>query len=163
MKNDCTTNSHYLTYTFLFRKVGRMYFLNLGEKGVINLIFSEPWTIGYASKLVFFFISEAVTGVVGRADVGSCLFFISALSAYIKSCEAAKLPTHRLWGTNWSWLLCSLVFCLASMLTKELGITVLGVCAVYDIVAVSNFTFQDLATSAKKVRFIMIVMSVFVT
>ena len=28
------TNSHYLTYTFLFRKVGRMYFLNLGVKGL---------------------------------------------------------------------------------------------------------------------------------
>ena len=31
--NDCTTNSLYLTYTFLFGKVGRIYFLNLGVKG----------------------------------------------------------------------------------------------------------------------------------
>ena len=42
------------------------------------------------------------------------------------------------------------------MLTKELGITVLGACAVYDIVAVSNFTFQDPATSSRKVRLILI-------
>ena len=28
-----TTNSHYLTYTFLFRKVGRMYFLNFNWAG----------------------------------------------------------------------------------------------------------------------------------
>ena len=34
MKDDYTTNSHYLTYTFLFGKVGRMYFLNLGVKGL---------------------------------------------------------------------------------------------------------------------------------
>ena len=34
MKDDYTTSSHYLTYTFLFRKVGRMYFLNLGVKGL---------------------------------------------------------------------------------------------------------------------------------
>ena len=34
MKDDFTTNSHYLIYTFLFRKVGRMYFLNLGVKGL---------------------------------------------------------------------------------------------------------------------------------
>ena len=34
MKDDYNTNSHYLTYTFLFRKVGRMYFLNLGVKGL---------------------------------------------------------------------------------------------------------------------------------
>ena len=26
IKNDYTTNSHYLTYTFLYQKVGRMYF-----------------------------------------------------------------------------------------------------------------------------------------
>ena len=32
MKDDFTTNSHYLIYTFLLRKVGRMYFLNLGVK-----------------------------------------------------------------------------------------------------------------------------------
>ena len=34
MKDDYTTNSHYLTHTFLFRKVGRIYFLNLGVKGL---------------------------------------------------------------------------------------------------------------------------------
>ena len=34
MKGDCTTNSHYLVYTFLFRKVGRMYFLKLGVQGL---------------------------------------------------------------------------------------------------------------------------------
>ena len=36
MKGDCTTNSHYPVYTFLFRKVGRMHFLNLGVKGLIQ-------------------------------------------------------------------------------------------------------------------------------
>ena len=35
MKDDYTTNSHYLTHTFLFRKVMKMYFLNLGTKGLI--------------------------------------------------------------------------------------------------------------------------------
>ena len=34
MKDDYNTNCHYLTYTFLFRKVWRMYFLNLGVKGL---------------------------------------------------------------------------------------------------------------------------------
>ena len=36
MRDDYTTNSHYLTPTFLFRRVGRMYFLNLGVKGLIG-------------------------------------------------------------------------------------------------------------------------------
>ena len=34
MKDDYNTNSHYLTYTFIFRKVGIMYFLNLGVNGL---------------------------------------------------------------------------------------------------------------------------------
>ena len=38
MKDDYNTNSHYLTYTFIFRKVGRMYFLNLGMKGLKSRI-----------------------------------------------------------------------------------------------------------------------------
>ena len=32
--DDYAKNSHFLTYTFLFRKVGRMYFLNLGVNGL---------------------------------------------------------------------------------------------------------------------------------
>ena len=35
MKDDYTTNSHYLTYIFPFRKVWRIYVLNLGVKGLI--------------------------------------------------------------------------------------------------------------------------------
>ena len=34
MRDDNTTNSHYLTHTFLLRKLWRMYFLNLGVKGL---------------------------------------------------------------------------------------------------------------------------------
>ena len=34
LKDDYCTNSHYLIYTFLFKKVGRMYFLSLGVKGL---------------------------------------------------------------------------------------------------------------------------------
>ena len=33
MKNDYTTNSHYLTYTFLFKRLGECNFLVLGMKG----------------------------------------------------------------------------------------------------------------------------------
>ena len=34
MKDDYTTNSHSLTHTFIFRKVGRMFLLNVGVKGL---------------------------------------------------------------------------------------------------------------------------------
>ena len=33
MIDDYTTNSHYLTYTFLFKKSGRMYFFEFGSDG----------------------------------------------------------------------------------------------------------------------------------
>ena len=34
MKTDCTTNSHYITYTFSLLEVGRMHVLSLGVKGL---------------------------------------------------------------------------------------------------------------------------------
>ena len=48
MKDDFTTNSHYLIYTFLFRKVGRMYFVNLGVKGLrmaMGLCVVRCWSV----------------------------------------------------------------------------------------------------------------------
>ena len=48
MKDDCTTNSHYLMYTFLFRKVGRMHFLNLGVKGLTEWN-TPPTLFGYSA------------------------------------------------------------------------------------------------------------------
>ena len=58
MKDDFTTKSHYLIYTFLFRKVGRMYFLNLGVKGsTLSLsssksILSQPFRSKSVSEVV---------------------------------------------------------------------------------------------------------------
>ena len=39
MEDDYTTNTHYLTYTFLLKKVGRMYFWNLEVKGLRWMIY----------------------------------------------------------------------------------------------------------------------------
>ena len=39
MKDEYTTNSHYLTNKFLFKKVGRMYFWkSSGFSSVVNLV-----------------------------------------------------------------------------------------------------------------------------
>ena len=48
MKDDCTTNSHYLTYTFFFRKVGAM---NLGVEG-LNLATSQQAKLCYIHVLI---------------------------------------------------------------------------------------------------------------
>ena len=81
------------------------------------------------------FLTEAVTGVVGRADVEACFFFIASFLAYIKSHKAPTNTTlHKQNHNQWPWLLLSFVMCVASMLSKEQGITVLGVCAVYEVI-----------------------------
>ena len=53
MKDDNITNSHYLTYTFIFQKVGRMYFLNLGVK--ISLAFDSLPLLPFCLQMNKFF------------------------------------------------------------------------------------------------------------
>ena len=36
MKDDYTTNSHYLTYTFLFKRMGEFNFFILGMEGLMR-------------------------------------------------------------------------------------------------------------------------------
>ncbi|KAM4712287.1 protein O-mannosyl-transferase TMTC1 isoform 2-T2 [Anableps anableps] len=58
--------------------------------------------------------TEAVSGIVGRADVLACLLFLLTFHLYIRS------------------LLLSLFLGTCAMLVKETGITVFGVCLLYD-------------------------------
>ena len=94
-------------------------------------------------------ISEAVTGVVGRADIGACLFFLASLLAYIKSHEESTNVSLLGWNdTRWRWLIFCFLLCIASMLCKEQGITVLGTCAVYEVVAlISSNRKQNLTVT----------------
>ncbi|KAM9311466.1 protein O-mannosyl-transferase TMTC1 [Gastrophryne carolinensis] len=76
--------------------------------------------------------TEAVAGIVGRADVLAGLLFLLAFLAYIRSLEEDSAP-DRLPGTRSPiLLLLSLLLGTAAMLVKETGVTVLGVCLVYD-------------------------------
>ncbi|RWS05433.1 transmembrane and TPR repeat-containing protein CG4050-like protein [Dinothrombium tinctorium] len=60
--------------------------------------------------------TEAVTGVVGRAELLAALFYFLAFDAYISS-----------------RLLLFCTFSICSLLSKEQGITILGVCFIYEI------------------------------
>lgn len=74
--------------------------------------------------------TEAVAGIVGRADEGAALFFLLSLLCYIRHCA---LRGHAGPWRLAAWLLCSLGCAACSMLWKELGVTVLAVSALYDV------------------------------
>lgn len=71
---------------------------------------------------------EAVAGVVGRADVLACLFFLLSLFVYIHCCHSDSL----------TYCLLSVLLAGLSMLCKEQGLAVLAVSAVYDVFIASR-------------------------
>ncbi|XP_044255134.1 protein O-mannosyl-transferase Tmtc3-like [Tribolium madens] len=70
--------------------------------------------------------TEAVTGVVGRAETLSSVFFLAAFMLYAKASKSKK-------NTGWKYLSFSMLSIATAMLCKEQGITVAGVCAAYEI------------------------------
>lgn len=81
--------------------------------------------------------TEAVTGVVGRAEILSSLFVINAMTSYFK-CTGKKKKTE------WHPLLMTGFFATVAMLCKEQGITVVGVCCVYEIAIAQKLRVHDL-------------------
>ncbi|KAJ8032021.1 Transmembrane and TPR repeat-containing protein 2 [Holothuria leucospilota] len=75
--------------------------------------------------------TEAVAGVVGRADVGAALFFILSFLFYTKYCELRDGSKPLL--SNIFWMLLSILAAGMSMLTKEQGLTVLAVNLTFDL------------------------------
>ncbi|KAM6987108.1 protein O-mannosyl-transferase TMTC1 isoform 2-T2 [Aplochiton taeniatus] len=76
--------------------------------------------------------TEAVSGIVGRADVLACMLFLLSFLSYIRSvgvCVSVdSLPsTVSVWS-----LAASLLLGTCAMLVKETGVTVFGVCVLYD-------------------------------
>uniref|UniRef100_A0A8C4RKU1 dolichyl-phosphate-mannose--protein mannosyltransferase n=1 Tax=Erpetoichthys calabaricus TaxID=27687 RepID=A0A8C4RKU1_ERPCA len=77
--------------------------------------------------------TEAVSGIVGRADVLACLLFLMTFLCYIRSVD------HSCFGENFPATVssCSLLLSLflgtCAMLVKETGVTVFGVCVTYDL------------------------------
>lgn len=74
--------------------------------------------------------TEAVAGIVGRADLAACIFYLLTYLTFIK---------HILWrekNDKKQWLALSLTIILSvlALLFKETAITALIVCALFDIV-----------------------------
>ena len=101
--------------------------------------------------------TEAVAGIVGRADVGAAVFFLLALLCYRRYTQArTRITSFKVvYGANnnvapallglrkWAWLAATLLMAAASMLTKEHGVTVLAVCAIYDLLVHSKVKPRD--------------------
>lgn len=94
--------------------------------------------------------TEAVAGVVGRADVGACLFFLLCIMFYIKYCEYRSYP--ELCTRRWIYLYAALACAACSMLTKEHGVTVLAVCVIYEVLVYHKVALKELIDMPFNVR-----------
>lgn len=78
--------------------------------------------------------TEAVSSVVGRAEVLSCIFFLASLLLYSKavsSQSACRLRPRSV--TNWVFFSLSVLSSVCAMLSKEQGVMAVGVCASFDV------------------------------
>ncbi|KAK8735458.1 hypothetical protein OTU49_005399, partial [Cherax quadricarinatus] len=83
--------------------------------------------------------TEAVTGVVGRAETLSSLFFLGALVAYSgATARQVRGPRGARVATDWRLLLLAMILATTAMLCKEQGITVIAICAVYELFIVQK-------------------------
>ncbi|XP_007502899.1 protein O-mannosyl-transferase TMTC1 isoform X2 [Monodelphis domestica] len=82
--------------------------------------------------------TEAVTGIVGRADVLACLLFLLAFLSYNRSIDQLYSGECVPPTSSPFFLLLSLFLGTCAMLVKETGITVFGVCLVYDLLSLPH-------------------------
>ncbi|XP_030632534.1 protein O-mannosyl-transferase TMTC3 [Chanos chanos] len=88
--------------------------------------------------------TEAVTGVVGRAELLSSIFLLAAFLAYTKS----KALDHSI---VWTPIALTVILVAVATLCKEQGITVIGVCCVYEVFVAQGFTLPVLVDTMLQV------------
>ncbi|XP_051546267.1 protein O-mannosyl-transferase TMTC3-like [Myxocyprinus asiaticus] len=77
--------------------------------------------------------TEAVTGVVGRAELLSSIFLLAAFLAYTKS----NGTYHSI---VWTPIILTVFLVAIATLCKEQGITVIGICCIYEVFVAQGFT-----------------------
>lgn len=85
--------------------------------------------------------TEAVTGVVGRAELLSSVFFLAAFLSYTKS----KGPDNSI---VWTPIALTVLLVAVATLCKEQGITVVGICCIYEVFVAQGYTLPLLCTIA---------------
>lgn len=81
--------------------------------------------------------TEAVTGIVGRAEILCVILMVLALEAYVRAARPK--------ATRWLWLIVSMALVVAATLTKETGLTAVGVLVAYDLLYVSEAVITSFA------------------
>ncbi len=85
-----------------------------------------------------------VSSIVGRTELLCSIFFLLSLLAYQKTSSLTQRATQARKNSKINvWLFLTIFFSMLSLLSKEQGITVFGVCAAYEILLVMNFDLSD--------------------
>ncbi|KAG9490438.1 hypothetical protein GDO78_006007 [Eleutherodactylus coqui] len=88
--------------------------------------------------------TEAVTGVVGRAELLSSIFLLAAFLSYTKS----KGPDNCI---VWAPIAAAVFLVAVATLCKEQGITVVGICCVYEVFVAQGYTLPVLWDTAVQI------------
>ncbi|CAL4067251.1 unnamed protein product, partial [Meganyctiphanes norvegica] len=136
--------THYLVYILITMEYYR--FLSLLHV-VPNLLWYSLHRLFSGLKCSFFYLlfsihifeRGSVTGVVGRAETLSSLFFLGALLSYSAATSKMVRGTRgsRV-ATDWRLLVFAMLLATSAMLCKEQGITVIAICAVYELFVVQK-------------------------
>ena len=133
----------------LLHGVVSMLFLHLCTRIFNGCVRSQTNSLSVLCGLIFALHpihTEAVANVVGRADILCGFFYLLALLSYLNCFSEGTKQDSIKRPAKYSrlWLASSILWCVLSLFSKENGITVLGVCVVYDIVFVCKFNGEHL-------------------
>ena len=76
--------------------------------------------------------TEAVAGLVGRADIVACFFMIASIIVYSKSVEGADKPDQDI-VMSWIYVFCAVVTTVIAALFKEIGATAFCLMVAYEV------------------------------
>ncbi|XP_029290183.1 protein O-mannosyl-transferase TMTC3 [Cottoperca gobio] len=142
-----------LNYLFSELTAASYHLLNVVLHGVVCVLFLRVCRLflDNTSSLVAALLfavhpihTEAVTGVVGRAELLSSIFLLAAFLAYTRS-------TGTDHSIVWAPIALTVVLVAAATLCKEQGITVVGICCVYEVFVAQGFTLPMLLDTLRQV------------
>ncbi|XP_033017662.1 protein O-mannosyl-transferase TMTC3 [Lacerta agilis] len=135
-----------LNYLFSELNAVSYHFLNVIFHAVVCIVFLKVCKLflDNRSSLVASLLfavhpihTEAVTGVVGRAELLSSIFFLAAFLSYTRS----RGPDNTI---VWTPIAVTVFLVAVATLCKEQGITVVGICCVYEVFIAQGYTLPIL-------------------